>query len=44
VVLPFLLVGLLALGLLLLVGRRITSRPTSGGPFEPTAGPSAPTA
>ena len=44
VVLPFLLVGLLALGLLLLVGRRITSRPTSGGPFEPTAGSSAPSA
>jgi len=44
VLLPFLLAGLLALGILLVIGRRITRRPTGGGPFEPSAGPSAPTA
>jgi hypothetical protein len=44
VVLPFMLVGLLALAVLLLVGRRVAARPTPGGPFGPTTGPDAPAA
>ncbi|MGZ3632310.1 MAG: DUF4349 domain-containing protein [Candidatus Limnocylindrales bacterium] len=44
VVLPFLLVGLLALAVVVLVGRRVAARSTPGGPFGPTTGPDAPAA